>query len=124
MSPSAESGPGADPSTADPSPAVPSPAAPFTAGNSQADTNDLPLSGLSVIELQAIGPVPFAGMLLRQLGATVIRVVAPSDLALGVAIGVAFSLSFGTPAKRDGDAPLDGGDSDAGGGDGGGGGDS
>lgn len=45
-----------------------------------------PLSGLKVIELQAIGPVPFAGQLLQQLGAIVTRVCAPDDPGLGIAI--------------------------------------
>ena len=44
----------------------------------------LPLSGLNVIELHAIGPVPFAGQLLRRLGATVQRVSPPRDPGLGV----------------------------------------
>ena len=33
-----------------------------------------PLSGLRVLEIAAIGPVPFAGMLLADLGADVVRV--------------------------------------------------
>jgi alpha-methylacyl-CoA racemase len=33
-----------------------------------------PLSGLRVVELPAIGPVPFAGMLLADLGAEVVRI--------------------------------------------------
>ena len=33
-----------------------------------------PLSGVSVVEMAAIGPGPFAGMMLADLGATVIRV--------------------------------------------------
>ena len=33
-----------------------------------------PLQGLIVIELAGIGPAPFAGMLLADMGATVIRV--------------------------------------------------
>ncbi len=45
-----------------------------------------PLAGLNVVELHAIGPVPFAGMVLRQLGATVIRVSPPNDPGLGVAM--------------------------------------
>lgn len=45
----------------------------------------LPLAGLSVVELHAIGPVPFAGMLLARLGATVTRVSPPTDPGLGVA---------------------------------------
>ncbi|MCL4745472.1 MAG: CoA transferase [Burkholderiaceae bacterium] len=43
-----------------------------------------PLAGLSVLELHAIGPVPFAGMALASLGATVTRVSPPEDPALGV----------------------------------------
>ena len=33
-----------------------------------------PLSGISVVEMAGIGPGPFAGMMLADLGATVIRV--------------------------------------------------
>ena len=33
-----------------------------------------PLSGITIIELAGIGPGPFAGMLLSDMGATVIRV--------------------------------------------------
>lgn len=46
----------------------------------------LPLAGLVVVELHAIGPVPFAGMVLRQLGARVTRVSPPDDPGLGVAM--------------------------------------
>lgn len=45
-----------------------------------------PLTGLKVIELHAIGPVPFAGMVLRQLGASVTRISPPNDPGLGVAM--------------------------------------
>lgn len=45
-----------------------------------------PLVGIQVIELHAIGPVPFAGQLLRSLGATVTRVAPPADPGLGVAL--------------------------------------
>jgi alpha-methylacyl-CoA racemase len=41
---------------------------------------DGPLSGLRVVELPAIGPVPFAAMLLADLGADVIRVDRPEDV--------------------------------------------
>lgn len=51
-----------------------------------ANAQDLPLKGLEVLELHAIGPVPFAGMVLRSLGAHVVRVSPPTDPALGVAI--------------------------------------
>ena len=33
-----------------------------------------PLQGVKVIELQGIGPGPFCGMMLADMGATVIRV--------------------------------------------------
>ncbi|NLD69693.1 MAG: CoA transferase [Limnobacter sp.] len=45
-----------------------------------------PLAGLTVVELHAIGPVPFAGQLLRGLGAEVVRVSPPQDPGLGVAV--------------------------------------
>jgi alpha-methylacyl-CoA racemase len=52
--------------------------------------HQLPLHGLQVIELQAIGPVPFAGMLLAQLGARVCRIAAPQDPGLGISIPAQF----------------------------------
>ena len=33
-----------------------------------------PLHGVTVVEMAAIGPCPFAGMLLADMGATVIRI--------------------------------------------------
>lgn len=44
------------------------------------------LSGIKVLEIAAIGPVPFCGMMLADMGATVVRVdrTVPSDLGLGV----------------------------------------
>jgi alpha-methylacyl-CoA racemase len=53
---------------------------------------DQPLRGLKVVELHAIGPVPFAGRLLQTLGAEVIRVSPPDDPGLGVAMGSEFDL--------------------------------
>jgi alpha-methylacyl-CoA racemase len=51
------------------------------------DTSDfLPLAGLNVTELHAIGPVPFVGRLLQSLGATVTRVSPPIDPGLGIAL--------------------------------------
>src|SRR6187397_784142 len=38
-----------------------------------------PLSGLRVVELGGIGPVPLCGMVLSDLGAEVVRVERPSD---------------------------------------------
>ena len=54
--------------------------------------DDLPLTGLRVVELHAIGPVPFAGMLLRQLGAEVIRISPPQDPGLGIGLPAQFDL--------------------------------
>src|SRR4051812_21874588 len=42
-----------------------------------------PLSGVRVIELAGIGPAPFAGMLLADLGADVIRVDRPGGGGVG-----------------------------------------
>ena len=44
-----------------------------------------PLTGVTVIEMAAIGPVPFAGMVLADLGAEVIRLDRrePSGLGIG-----------------------------------------
>lgn len=48
-----------------------------------------PLAGIRVIEMEAIGPVPFCGMLLADMGADVIRVDRPSGgAALGDLAGV------------------------------------
>src|SRR5690606_25758142 len=55
-------------------------------------TASLPLAGLKVVELHAIGPVPFAGQLLRSLGADVLRVSPPNDPGLGVNVGPEYDL--------------------------------
>ncbi|MEV5987058.1 CaiB/BaiF CoA-transferase family protein [Streptomyces sp. NPDC052051] len=44
-----------------------------------------PLAGVRVVELAGIGPGPFAGMLLADLGADVVRVDRPGGPGLGVA---------------------------------------
>lgn len=43
-------------------------------------SNDLrkPLAGVVVLEFDAIGPVPFAGMMLADLGADIVRIVRPA----------------------------------------------
>ena len=46
-----------------------------------------PLAGITVIELAAIGPVPFACMILADLGAEVIRIDRPPARAPGGALG-------------------------------------
>src|SRR5690349_13686982 len=43
-----------------------------------------PLSGVRVLEFEAIGPAPFAGMLLADMGADVIVVDRPADSGLGL----------------------------------------
>ena len=43
-----------------------------------------PLSGIRLIEMDAIGPVPLAGMILAGLGAEVVRVVRPGGSGLNV----------------------------------------
>ena len=60
-----------------------------------------PLAGLSVIELDAIGPVPFAGMRLAELGARVVRVLPPTDRAVGLALDAeADLLNWNKPVRR------------------------
>jgi alpha-methylacyl-CoA racemase len=43
-----------------------------------------PLSGIKVLEFEAIGPAPFAGMLLADMGADVLLVDRPADAGLGL----------------------------------------
>ena len=57
-----------------------------------ASSDDLPLDGLRVLELHAIGPVPFAGMVLAQLGARVTRISPPQDPGLGIGLPPQFDL--------------------------------
>ena len=42
-----------------------------------------PLSGLRVLEFEAIGPGPFAAMMLADMGADVLLVDRPADAKLG-----------------------------------------
>lgn len=51
-----------------------------------------PLSGLKVIEMPAIGPVPFCGMLLADLGADVLRIDREGDADLGLPIEPKYEL--------------------------------
>ncbi len=55
-------------------------------------SSQTPLKGLRVTELQAIGPVPFAGMLLRELGADVTVINAPGNSNLGLPVKPEFDL--------------------------------
>lgn len=51
-----------------------------------------PLHGLKVLEMPAIGPVPFCGMLLADLGADVLRLDRTSDAGLGLKIDPRYDL--------------------------------
>ena len=54
--------------------------------------NPLPLTGLKIVELHAIGPVPFAGQVLHSLGADIVRVSPPVDPGLGTPAKAEFDL--------------------------------
>ncbi len=65
-----------------------------------------PLDGISVVEFEAIGPVPFACALLADLGATLTRIVRPAgpknplhgDVSkMGAATGSAIAIDLKTP---------------------------
>src|SRR2546430_7830605 len=43
-----------------------------------------PLQGIRVLEFEAIGPAPFAGMLLADMGAEVLVIDRPADSGLGL----------------------------------------
>lgn len=74
-----------------------------------------PLTGLKVLEMPAIGPVPFCGMLLADLGAEVLRIDRKADAGLGIAIDTQYellargkrSLVLDLKDKRDRDKALD-----------------
>jgi len=51
-----------------------------------------PLSGLKVIEMGAIGPVPFCGMMLSDLGAEVIRIDRVEPAGLGILPDVKYQI--------------------------------
>lgn len=52
-----------------------------------------PLQGVKVLEIEAIGPVPWAGMMLSDLGADVLRVDRPAPPDLGVQRDQRFEIS-------------------------------
>lgn len=60
------------------------------------------LSGLRVVEFDAIGPAPFCGKLLSDHGATVLRIGRPGGQPNGVSVGDADPLLHGRPT-----VPLD-----------------
>lgn len=51
-----------------------------------------PLAGLKVVEMAGIGPCPFAGMLLADLGADVVRIDRTGESGLGLAIPPQFDV--------------------------------
>lgn len=69
-----------------------SPTDPSSAPDRISAPDSLPLDGLRVIELHAIGPVPFAARLLASLGAQVTRVSPPNDPGLGLKVAPQFDL--------------------------------
>lgn len=74
--------------------------------------NNLPLSGVRVVEMAGIGPAPFCGMLLAQMGADVMQIDRKEASGLGVAFPVEFDhLNRGKTAvaldlKDDGDRDV------------------
>jgi crotonobetainyl-CoA:carnitine CoA-transferase CaiB-like acyl-CoA transferase len=53
-----------------------------------------PLAGMRIIELAGIGPAPFAGMLLADLGATVLRIDRKTASGLGVPRPLAYDIAL------------------------------
>ncbi|MEA2755658.1 MAG: alpha-methylacyl-CoA racemase, partial [Aliidongia sp.] len=64
---------------------------------------DGPLHGIIVIEMAAIGPVPFAGMMLADLGADVIRLDRREPGGLGIGVEPRFDV----PARGKKSVALD-----------------
>lgn len=63
---------------------------PINAQHPPATTKPGPLAGITVIELAAIGPVPFATHFLQQLGAHIIVVDSPVNRELGLPLAADF----------------------------------
>ncbi|MGN6580324.1 MAG: CaiB/BaiF CoA transferase family protein [Bordetella sp.] len=53
-----------------------------------------PLAGVRVLEMEAVGPVPWAGMMLADMGASVIRVARPVAADMGIARDARFELTL------------------------------
>ena len=47
-----------------------------------------PLAGIKIIEVGGIGPTPFCGMMLADMGAEVLRIERPSDAAQALDFGL------------------------------------
>ncbi len=52
-----------------------------------------PLAGLRIVEMEGLGPAPFCGMLLADLGADIVRIDRTADAGLGVARDPKFDLN-------------------------------
>ncbi|WP_336812983.1 CaiB/BaiF CoA transferase family protein [Bosea sp. MMO-172] len=61
-------------------------------GKDQATAGKGPLSGVCVVEMAGLGPTPFCGMLLGDMGADIIRIERVEDAGLGIAIPSAYDL--------------------------------
>ena len=70
-------------------------------------TSNGPLTGIRLIEMDAIGPVPLAGMILSGLGAEIVRIARPTKGAIDSGEAVLFrgrthvTLDLKNPADRD-----------------------
>ena len=60
-----------------------------------------PLEGVRLIEMDAIGPVPLAGMILSGLGADIVRITRPSGNAAWADVGAAVLLRGRTEVSLD-----------------------
>ena len=59
-----------------------------------------PLAGLRILEFEAIGPAPFAGMMLADMGADVLLVDRPADRRARLAAASGGSTSCCAAAAR------------------------
>ena len=70
-------------------------------------TSNGPLTGIRLIEMDAIGPVPLAGMILSGLGAEIVRIAPPAKHGIDAGEAVLFrgrthvTLDLKNPADRD-----------------------
>lgn len=55
-------------------------------------TSAAPLAGVTVIEMAAIGPVPHCGLVLRELGADVVRIDRTEASGLGIGMAEEFDV--------------------------------
>ena len=55
-------------------------------------TSSGPLAGLRIVEMAAIGPAPFCGLLLADLGAEVVRIDRPGGTELGLPVAPRFDV--------------------------------